>query len=91
VIYDCTESLKLLLARGVDPNGGENNVLIQAACDGKLEYVLMLLEAGADVNGTDDDGRAALDFAESWGDSREDKRAIIEALKAHGAKSKKQK
>ncbi|HEX8919869.1 MAG TPA: ankyrin repeat domain-containing protein [Pyrinomonadaceae bacterium] len=91
VIYDRTESLKLLLARGVDPNGGRYKPLIQATCDGKLEYVLMLLEAGADVNGTDDDGRSALDFAESWGDSREEKLAIIEALKARGAKSAKQK
>jgi ankyrin repeat protein len=91
VIYDCKESFKLLLARGVDPNGGKNSVLIQAVSNGNLDYVLMLLEAGADVNGTDDNGRTALDVAESWGDSREEQRAIIEALKAHGVKSRKQK
>lgn len=90
LIYNRREMVKLLLAWGVDPNGGRFKPLIQAAHEGDLEYVLLLLEAGADVNATDDNGRTALDYAESWRNSSGEERAVIEALKARGAKSKKQ-
>ena len=94
VIFSRTEMVKLLLARGVPPDPPADaprgfTPLMHAAHDGKLEYVLMLLEAGADVNREDDKGKTALDAAEGWAGSREEYRAIIELLKARGAKSKK--
>jgi ankyrin repeat protein len=91
LIYGRREMFKLLLARGVNPNGAQSSTLILAANNGDLEYVLMLLEAGADVNATDRDGRTALDAAESWGDPDEERNAVIEALKARGGRSTRQK
>jgi ankyrin repeat protein len=91
VIYDRPEAVKLLLAWGVDPNGGRYKPLLDAANEGKAEYVSMLLDAGADVNAADDDGRTALDLAERWAGSRAEDAAVIEILKSRGAKSGKQK
>jgi ankyrin repeat protein len=90
VIYNRKEMVKLLLARGVDPNGGRYKPLTHAVHNSDLEFVQMLLEAGADVNATDDEGRTVLDYTENWTDLSEERRAIIEALKARGARSKKQ-
>lgn len=88
VIYDRPEMVKLLLAWGVDPNSGARyTTLMHAAKEGEVEYVRMLLEAGADVNATDDEGKTPLDYAESWAGSSEGHDAVIELLKARGAKS----
>jgi ankyrin repeat protein len=91
VIYSRIEMVKLLLERGVDPNphserGRGHTPLMHAAHDGKLEYVRLLLEAGADVHVKNDDGCTALDAAEGW--ARDEHLAIVELLKARGAKSK---
>jgi hypothetical protein len=52
----------------------------------------MLVEAGADVNATDDKGRTALDVAESRATSHSGgDDAVIEILKTHGAKNGNQK
>lgn len=88
VIFTRTEMVKLLLERGVDPN--REKPLIQAAHSGNLEYVRMLLDAGADMNVLDKEGRTALDVAEDWASS-EEHRAVVKLLKARGAKSKRQK
>ncbi len=89
VIYDRPEIVKLLLARGVDPNSGRYNALMHAAKEGEVEYVRMLLEAGADVNATDDDGKTPLDYAESWAGSSEGHNAVIELLKTQRREERK--
>jgi ankyrin repeat protein len=93
VIYSRIEMVKLLLERGVDPNsyserGRGHTPLMHAAHDGQLECVRLLLEAGADVHVRNDDGRTALDAAEGWANSSDEHLAIVELLKARGAKSK---
>ena len=93
VIYSRDEAVKFLLASGVspDPPGGTASgftPLIHAAHDGRLEYVRMLLDAGADVNRENERGETALDAAEKWGSSSEEHRAVVELLKARGAKGK---
>lgn len=95
IIYARTEMIKLLLERGTDPNPKSGRaagrpMLLDAAYAGQIEYVRMLLDAGADMNRIDKDGRTALDAAEIWASSSEEHRAIIDLLKAHGAKSKRQ-
>lgn len=92
VIFSRTEMVELLLARGVSPDPpasspGGFTALMHAAHDGKLDYVRMLLDAGADVNRKDDKGQTALDSAESWARSREEYRPIVALLKARGTKS----
>ena len=89
VIYDHPEMVKLLIAWGANPNAGRYSTLMHAAKEGEAEYVRMLLDAGAEVNAADDEGRTALDYAESWAGS-EGHAAVIELLKARGAKSGKQ-
>jgi ankyrin repeat protein len=94
VIYSRDEMVKLLLARGVPPNPpsdspGGFTPLMHAVHSGNLEYVRMLLEAGADVSREDDKGVTALDAAERWAGSREEYRVIVELLKARGANGKK--
>jgi ankyrin repeat protein len=89
IVYNRIEAVRLLLARGVDANGGKYRLLGQAAQQGDAKSVRMLLEAGADVNATDEEGRTALDYAESWANSSGDHREVIEILKAHGAQSNK--
>jgi ankyrin repeat protein len=93
IIYDRTEMIRLLLERGTSPNADSGMAssqppLTQAAQGGKLEYVRMLLDAGADVNKQDKAGFTALDAAEQWATANEEDRALVELLKARGAKSK---
>lgn len=92
VIYTRTAMVKLLLERGTDPNPKSGRArgdtpLIRAADDGNIEYVRLLLDAGAEVSVKNDDGRDALDAAESRASSSEEHRAVAELLKARGAKS----
>lgn len=91
VIYERPQMVKLLLAWGADPNAGRLRPLADAAREGEAEMVLMLLEAGADVNAVDEEGRTALDCAESWAGSSGGHDEVIELLKARGAKSGKRK
>lgn len=90
VIYGRTAMVKLLLERVGHPNPVRgtprgHTPLMQAAQDGNVEYVRMLLDAGADVNAADDDGKTALDMAEGWRSS-EEHRAVVELLRARGAR-----
>ncbi|HYG79912.1 MAG TPA: ankyrin repeat domain-containing protein [Pyrinomonadaceae bacterium] len=87
VIYDRPEMVRLLLAWGADPNAGRLKPLMDAIREGEVEYVRMLLDAGADVNATDEEGRSALDYAESWAGSSAGHDAVVEMLKARGAKN----
>ncbi|SVC81365.1 uncharacterized protein METZ01_LOCUS334219, partial [marine metagenome] len=63
------ETVKTLLAAGVDVNGEEGSTpfgatpLHYAALDGRKEVVELLLEKGADVNLKNDDDRTPLDWA----------------------------
>lgn len=65
-----TQSLKILLAGGANPNAHQQDgfrPLHGAAQNGDIEAVRMLMNAGADVNQTDDNGRSALDYARDAG------------------------
>ncbi|HEV8677138.1 MAG TPA: ankyrin repeat domain-containing protein [Methylomirabilota bacterium] len=60
------EAVRLLLARGADPNARDLNrvtPLISAATMGRLENVRALIAARADVNVRDGDGKSVLDYA----------------------------
>jgi hypothetical protein len=92
VIDSRTAMVKLLLERGADPNPKSGRArgytpLIHAAHDGNIEYVRLLLDAGAEVSVKNDDGRDALDAAESRAGSSAEHRAVAALLKARGAKS----
>jgi ankyrin repeat protein len=91
IIQGRTETVELLLKRGADPDSEGRPArgatpLMHAARDGKLDFVRMLLDAGADVNREDDDGRTALDAVEALAGAGGDHRAVIELLKARGAR-----
>ena len=56
-----TEIIKMILKEGADPNAAQyskSNVwpLIQAVCNGHVESVAILIEAGANVNVVDIEG-----------------------------------
>lgn len=91
VVYERVEMVKLLLARGADPDGGRYKPLLDAVTDRDAEYVLMLLDAGADVNATNGDGVTALDVAERWPSSSAGAAEMVEILRARGARNGKQK
>ncbi len=63
---------KLLLDRGANPNGVENELGLRplhwAAENGRTAVVELLIGRGADVNATDNRGRTALSYAEDLGD-----------------------
>jgi ankyrin repeat protein len=89
VIYSRVEMVKLLLERGVNPNTPSTAVgytpLMQAASSANLELVKLLIDAGADLNSEDQQGRTALDEAEMYTHSSEAHRAVVAFLKERGA------
>jgi ankyrin repeat protein len=92
VIYSRVEMVRLLLARGVNPNipssiAAGYTPLMQAASGANLELVKLLIEAGADINPENEDGRTALDEAEMYTRSSEKHRAVVAFLKEHGARN----
>ena len=93
VIYSRLEMVKLLLERGVNPNTPSTAVgdtpLMQAGAN--LELVKLLIDAGADINAEDKDGRTALDFAEMYTHSSEGYRTVVAFLKERGALNGKKK
>jgi len=89
VVYSRVEMVKLLLERGVNPNTPSTDVgytpLMQAANSANLELVKLLIDAGADLNAEDHDGRTALDAAEMYTHSSEEHRTLSAFLKERGA------
>ncbi|EQC51587.1 ankyrin repeat domain-containing protein [Bacteriovorax sp. DB6_IX] len=78
------EMTKLLLERGANPNIKFNKrnytLLMDCAFEGQYELCKLLLEAGADVNTQDKDGKSALIYA-----AREGHEAVVKILLRHGA------
>ncbi|MGH9943723.1 MAG: ankyrin repeat domain-containing protein [Pyrinomonadaceae bacterium] len=77
------ESLKALLAAGVDVNaaaGYGKTALIAASAKGHADIVRRLLDAGADVNASKADGFTALISAVFFGHEK-----VVRTLLAHGA------
>jgi ankyrin repeat protein len=91
VIYSRVEMVKLLLERGVNPNTPSTAVgytpLMQAASSANLELVKLLVDAGADLNSEDQQGRTALDEAETYTHSSEEHRTVVAFLKERGARN----
>jgi ankyrin repeat protein len=83
---DAAEVARLLEA-GANPNAEDsrgNAALARAARDGQLEIIQLLLDAGADVNGTGTFGLGTDDAAIALA-STYDHLAIVDLLIAHGA------
>lgn len=78
-----SKTLEELLDRGFDVNARlsyrSRTALMKASEKGELDMVRLLLKRGAHVNTRDDDGKTALSLAYRH-------KAVIELLKAHGAK-----
>jgi ankyrin repeat protein len=76
--------VKMWLAVGVSPNSNflwlANTPLIEAAANGRIEVVKLLLEKGADVNGHNEGGETPLHYA-AWGGHVK----VMEILLDHGA------
>ena len=64
---------------------------MQAASSANLELVKLLVNAGADLNPEDQNGRTALDEAEMYTHSSEEHRAVVAFLKERGARNGNQK
>jgi ankyrin repeat protein len=82
--------VKLLLERGVNPNppsAVEYTPLMQAASSANLELVKLLIDAGADFNAEDEQGRTALDVAQMYTHSSEEHRTLVAFLKERGARN----
>lgn len=79
-----TEAVKVLLAKGANPNQRESvnggTPLQVAAFNGHLEVVKLLVGAGAEVNSRDNDGWTALSQARDQGFP-----GIVDWLKKNGA------
>lgn len=91
VIYSRVEMVKFLLERGVNPNTPSTTVgytpLMQAASSASLELVKLLIDAGADLNAEDEQGRTALDYAAMYTHSSKEHRTVVAFLKERGARN----
>jgi ankyrin repeat protein len=86
---DTTGMMRELIARGADVNlrfGPDATFLMLAASGITPDAVRTLLEAGADVNARDQEGRTALDYAEQKDGLESERREIILLLKQAAAK-----
>mmetsp|Transcript_22390 Transcript_22390/g.55171 ORF Transcript_22390/g.55171 Transcript_22390/m.55171 type:complete len:167 (+) Transcript_22390:98-598(+) len=84
-IYGHTETLRILLAAGGDPNFvslHDRTPLMGAAMGGHAECAKILLEAGADANAKNDVGESAADLANIKGH-----KGVVELLQLASASS----